>query len=233
LVALCLTDAAAIEEVVFGAEGIAQAGRPAGAQSRLVIDFSTIGPDASRNFAARLARASGDRWLDSPVSGGVRGAAAGTLIVFCGGAPEDVVRASPILRAVAQRAKRVGEVGAGQSVKLCNQLIVATTLLAIADSIALGRECGLDVAALPAMLAGGFADSPLLRLFGPRMATGQTEPPTGTIGTMLKDVDAIALMAEQAGVSTPLLKDVRKIYRARGHANDDLVTLGIVRHRSE
>jgi 3-hydroxyisobutyrate dehydrogenase-like beta-hydroxyacid dehydrogenase len=228
LVALCLTDAAAVEEVVFGAAGVAQAARAPGLSLRLLIDFSTIGPNASRRLAARLASASGDHWLDSPVSGGVRAAAAGTLIVFCGGAPQDVARASPVLRAVAQRAERVGDVGAGQAVKLCNQLIVATTLLAIAESIALGRECGLDVATLPAILADGFADSHLLRLFGLRMATRQTEPRSGTIGTMLKDVEAVASMAEEAGLSTPLLTEVRQIYRvhcAGGHARDDLVAL--------
>jgi 3-hydroxyisobutyrate dehydrogenase/2-hydroxy-3-oxopropionate reductase len=229
LVGLCLTDAAAVEEVVFGAGGIAQTDRSAGATPRLVIDFSTIGPHASRDFAARLARASGDRWLDSPVSGGVRGADTGTLILFCGGAAQDLARAGAVLQAVARRATHVGNVGAGQAVKLCNQLIVATTLLAIADAVALGRDCGVDVAALPATLADGFADSTLLRLFGPRMAARQIEPRTGTIGTMSKDVELISLMAEQAGVASPLLTAVRHIYRehcSSGHASDDLVALG-------
>ena len=228
VVALCLTDAVAVEEAVFGAEGVAQATQTPGSLPRLLIDFSTIGPNAARRLATRLARVSGDHWLDSPVSGGVRGAATGTLIAFCGGAPEDVERASPVLRAVAQRAERVGDVGAGQSVKFCNQLIVATTLLAIAESIALARASGVDAAALPAILAGGFADSALLRAFGRRMATGQTEPRTGGIGTMLKDVEGIGSMLEEAGLTASLLMEVRRIYRAhcaRGHADDDLVTL--------
>jgi 3-hydroxyisobutyrate dehydrogenase-like beta-hydroxyacid dehydrogenase len=149
--------------------------------------------------------------------------------LFCGGAAQDLARAGAVLQAVARRATHVGNVGAGQAVKLCNQLIVATTLLAIADAVALGRDCGVDVAALPATLADGFADSTLLRLFGPRMAARQIEPRTGTIGTMSKDVELISLMAEQAGVASPLLTAVRHIYRehcSSGHASDDLVALG-------
>jgi 3-hydroxyisobutyrate dehydrogenase len=228
MVALCLTDAAAVEQVVFGPEGVAEAARAPGSSPRLLIDFSTIGRNASRRLATRLARMSGAHWLDSPVSGGVRGAATGTLIAFCGGAPADFERASPVLRAVAQRAERVGDVGAGQSVKFCNQLIVATTLLAIAESIALARASDVDAAALPAMLADGLADSALLRSFGRRMATGQSEPRTGAIGTMLKDVEGIVSTAEEAALSVPLLMEVRRIYSARcarGCAHEDLVTL--------
>lgn len=204
---LCLTDAAAVEDVVFGADGIVHAVRVRGAPPQLLVDFSTIGPEPSQAIASRLGRLTSDRWLDAPVSGGVQGAAAGQLIIFCGGEPADVARAHPILRALAERITHVGEVGAGQAVKICNQMIVAT---------------------LPAILADGFGDSPVLRHFGPRMATGQTGPPTGTIGTMRKDVEAIAAMARQTGVASPLLAGVLQIYRfacTRGLGDNDLVAL--------
>jgi 3-hydroxyisobutyrate dehydrogenase-like beta-hydroxyacid dehydrogenase len=232
LVCLCLTNAAAVERVVFSDDGIVQAARPAGSAPRIVIDFSTIGPDASRDFAQRLAAQSGDHWLDAPVSGGVRGAAAGTLILFCGGEASDLAIARPLLLALSQRATLAGGVGAGQVLKLCNQLIVATTLLAIGESIELARARGVDVTAMPATLAGGFADSTLLQLFGPRMAAGQTEPRTGAIATMMKDVDAVAMMARASSVGVPLLMSVQRIYRGlctSGHADDDLVALGHLR----
>lgn len=229
LVCLCLTDATAVEQVVFGEDGVAAALRPQGSPPGLIVDFSTIGPDASRNFATRLTARNGYRWLDAPVSGGVRGAAAGTLILFCGGLADDLAIAQPLLLALSQRATLVGDVGAGQVVKLCNQLIVATTLLAIGESIGLARSRGVDVTALPATLAGGFADSTLLQLFGPRMATRQTGPSTGAIATMMKDVDAIATMADASAADVPLLSGVQRIYRslcATGHADDDLAALG-------
>jgi len=229
---LCLTDAAAVERVVFGDDGIAQSNRPEGSLPGLVIDFSTIGPDASRDFARRLAARNRNHWLDAPASGGVRGAAAGSLILFCGGLADDLAIAQPLLSALSERALLVGDVGAGQVVKLCNQLIVSTTLLAIGESIELARASGVDVTAIPAMLAGGFADSTLLRYFGPRMATGEEEPRTGALRTMMKDVDAVATMASASSVSVPLLLNVRRIYRSlctAGHADDDLVALGRLR----
>ena len=117
-------------------------------------------------------------------------------------------------------------------VKLCNQLIVSATLLAIGESIELARACGVDPTAMPATLAGGFADSTLLQLFGPRMATSQTEPRTGAIRTMMKDVDAVATMASASIDGIPLLASVQRIYRGlctAGHADDDLVALGHLR----
>lgn len=218
LIALCLLDAGAVEQVLFGSGGIAGVANP----RALIVDFSTIGVAATRELAARA----GIAWVDAPVSGGVTGAAAGTLTIFCGGAAADLAAARPLLDAVAGRVTHMGDLGAGQATKLCNQIIAATNLLALAQAVAAGSALGLDVSRLPDALSGGFADSPPLRLFGPAMASGADPPPRGRIATMAKDVEAAAEALE--GGCMPLLSAVRDLYRhalAQGLGLEDLARL--------
>jgi 3-hydroxyisobutyrate dehydrogenase-like beta-hydroxyacid dehydrogenase len=135
---LCLSNSAAIESVLFAAGGVAHAG----AAPPLLVDFSTIGPSDTERLADRLRARCGTAWVDAPVSGGVTGAEQGRLIIFCGGSPRDIDRLAPALDALAQRHTRIGELGTGQTLKLCNQLIVATNLVAIAEALALARASG-------------------------------------------------------------------------------------------
>lgn len=223
-VLLCLSDAAAVEAAVFGAGGVADAKDGV----EILIDFSTIGPVATQTLAPRLRAACGANWIDAPVSGGVVGAEQGRLVIFCGGSPADVVWSSPILAAVSQRFTRMGELGAGQALKLCNQLIVASNLVAIAESLAMARANGLDMTALPDALAGGFADSLPLQIFGRRMAAGVTSPVMGELRLMLKDMDAVAEMAGAAHCDLPLMRATQDIYHraaAAGLLREDLAAL--------
>lgn len=207
-VALCLFDAHAVEAVVFGERGLAESSRLA-----ILIDHSTIPPDATREFSARLARAGEAVWLDAPVSGGTAGAAAGTLAVMAGGPPEPLAAVTPLLMAYAQRVTPMGPVGAGQVAKLCNQAIVATTIAAIAESVALARDAGVDAARLPEALAGGWADSTLLQGFVPRMLAQSAPPPGATLDTILKDVDAVAALAQRQGNAMPVAVAAGQGYR--------------------
>ena len=221
---LCLADSHAVDAALFGDRGVSESAEPA----RLLIDFSTIGPRATLDIAQRLRAACGTRWVDAPVSGGVVGAESGKLVIFCGGEPEDIDLAQPVLRALAQRFARIGALGTGQTLKLCNQLIVSANLVAISESLALARCNGLDITALPAALAGGFADSLPLQVFGTRMAAGVTRPVVGEIGLMLKDLREVNSIAQGCGCDFPLLTTALRTYEAadeRGLGHEDLAAL--------
>ncbi|MGB6009005.1 NAD(P)-dependent oxidoreductase [Castellaniella sp.] len=206
-VALCLFDAAAVESVVFGPNGLARA-----ASLTVLIDHSSIAPDRTREFADRLRQANGAVWLDAPVSGGTGGAAAGTLAVMAGGPADVCAQVTPVLQAYAQRVTHMGPVGAGQVTKLCNQTIVAATIAAIAEAVALARDAGVDADRLPQALAGGWADSTLLQMFVPRM-TRAAPPPQASLDTMLKDLDTVAALAQAQGTPIPVAAAAVQAYR--------------------
>ena len=206
-ICMCLLDAAAVESVVFGPAGIASV-----TGARWVIDHSSIAPGATQTFASRLMKANGAVWIDAPVSGGVAGAAAGTLAVMAGGPAGAIAQITPLLTAYAARVTHMGPVGAGQATKLCNQTIVAATIAAIGEAVGLARNSGIDPAKLTEALAGGWADSKLLQIFVPRM-TAPPEVSIGALDTMLKDLDGVAVLARESG--TPMLVSgaVQQAYR--------------------
>jgi 3-hydroxyisobutyrate dehydrogenase len=208
-VCLALSDAAAVEDVLFRPDGVAASGRA----TQLLIDFSTSDPLATRRLAAQLQSRCGMHWVDSPVSGGVNGASAGTLAAFCGGEENDVARARTLLAPLTSRVDHLGPLGAGQAAKLCNQLIVATNLIAIAEALSLARASGLDMRRIPDALSGGFADSAPLQIFGRRMAAGVTTPKLGEISLMLKDVEAVVRAALSGDSPAPLARQVLELYR--------------------
>jgi 3-hydroxyisobutyrate dehydrogenase-like beta-hydroxyacid dehydrogenase len=208
LAILCLLDAAAVETVVFGTDGLAQATRaPA-----IVVDHGSIAPAATRSIAQRLQAACGVRWVDAPVSGGVAGAQAGTLTVMCGGDPDDIEAMRPALSAYAARVTRMGPVGAGQATKLCNQVIVAANIVAINEAVRLAQASGVDAAGLAQALSGGWADSKPLQVFAPRMLA-QTVEAIGASNTMLKDVDTALSLAREQAVPLPLTSAAAEVFR--------------------
>jgi 3-hydroxyisobutyrate dehydrogenase-like beta-hydroxyacid dehydrogenase len=208
-VCLCLTDAAAVESVIFGPDGVIET-LPSNA---VIVDFSTIGPTPTRALAERASHLREHIWLDCPVSGGVAGAEAGTLSILAGGAPLALDRAMPLLRTFARRVTHMGPTGAGQAAKLCNQLIVSTNMLAIAEAMHVGEALGLDVSRLPLALEGGFADSRPLQIFGPRMApAADPDPAVSELKTMYKDIGAVRIAAAAAGAVVPLLERVEALY---------------------
>ena len=200
IVCLCLTNTAAVHEVVFGAQGINAVLRV----GQLVIDLSSIAPDATREMAERLASACGARWIDAPVSGGLPLARAGRLIVFAGGDAHDIARAAPLFEALAQRVTHMGGHGAGQLAKSCNQMIVACNLVTIAEMLAFASQSGIDATRLPGALAGGFADSLPLQIFGSRMAAGVDAPRIGGLATFRKDIDQVVRLAGECGAYAPM-----------------------------
>ncbi|WP_310570450.1 NAD(P)-dependent oxidoreductase [Gemmatimonas sp.] len=200
VVCLCLTNTTAVHEVVFGQHGIDAVMR----RGQLLIDLSSIAPDTTRDMAERLDSACGARWIDAPVSGGLPLARAGKLIVFAGGEADDIARAAPVFEALSQRVTHMGGHGAGQLAKSCNQMIVACNLVTIAEMLAFASKSGIDATRLPGALAGGFADSLPLQIFGPRMAAGVDTPRIGGLGTFRKDIDQVVRLAGECGAYAPM-----------------------------
>lgn len=130
IVFLCVSDTAAVEQVVFGPGGIAEGGRP----GQLVVDLSTIHPVQTQEMAQRLAAGHGIAWVDAPVSGGPAGARAGTLAVMAGGGAEDVERVRPVLMSFAGRVTHMGPVGCGMATKACNQIGSAMPMTSLVAS---------------------------------------------------------------------------------------------------
>ena len=219
---MCLTDAAAVEKVVFGPDGLATAT----GSGKLVVDFSSIHPDAARAIAARLKVANGMGWIDAPVSGGTIGAEEGTLAVMAGGDAADIERARPYVLAMARRFTHMGPTGAGQTTKLCNQVIVGCAMAVLAEATRLAVNAGIDARRLPEALAGGFADSIPLQLFVPRMVQGIHSPPLGHIATMLKDLDTVVDVARGTSTPVPMSALAAQLFRlaksARGADADAL-----------
>jgi 3-hydroxyisobutyrate dehydrogenase len=222
IIFICVTDAAAVEEVVFGHDGIAAID----GHGKLVVDFSSIHPDAARSIAARLSQANGMAWVDAPVSGGSKGAEEGTLAVMAGGDAADIERARPYVMAMARRLTHMGPTGAGQTTKLCNQVIVGCAMTVLAEATRLAVNAGIDANLLPQALAGGFADSIPLQLFVPRMVQNIHSPPSGYISTMLKDLDTVVEVARNTSSPVPMSALSAQLFRlakaARGADADAL-----------
>jgi 3-hydroxyisobutyrate dehydrogenase len=222
IVFLNLTDTEAVEAVVFGPEGLSSVK----GHGKLVVDFSSIRPDATVDIASRLEAANGMRWVDAPVSGGSKGAEEGSLAIMAGGDAADIERARPHIMPMAARLTHMGPLGAGQTTKLCNQIIVGCTMTVLAEATRLAANSGIDPARLTEALAGGFADSKPLQLFVPRMAAGIHDPPLGHAYTMLKDLDSALDAARETGTPAPMAALAAQLFRllaaTRGEKADAL-----------
>lgn len=211
-----LSDGKAVEAVLF--ESGASDQLPAGT---IVIDTSSIAPPIARDHAARLA-AKGVHHIDCPVSGGVVGAEAGTLALMAGG-DADIVASLHDVFGPLGRITHVGPSGAGQVCKLANQQIVAVTIGAVAEAMMLVEAGGADRGKFRDAIRGGFAESRILELHGLRMVERRFEP-GGPSRLQLKDLDAVAALAETLSLTLPLTELAREEFRAfvdGGHAETD------------
>jgi 2-hydroxy-3-oxopropionate reductase len=180
------------------------------APNALWLDMSSTQQAEAQRFHDLLA-AQGRRFVDAPVSGGVGGAAAGTLAIMAGGAAADFAEAEPVLAAMG-RATLVGPAGSGQVAKLCNQLIVGATINIVAEAMLLAQAAGADPAAMRAAIRGGFAESKILDVHGQRMLE-RNFVAGGKVATQLKDQRNILAAAEAAGVVLPLTELVTARYQ--------------------
>jgi len=223
IVQLCLIDTRAVEDVVFGPAGVAQGAD----KGKILVDHSTISAEATRVLAARLRRETGMGWIDAPVSGGTMGAAAGTLVVMAGGDAADIERVRSVVAHLSRRFVHMGPQGAGQATKMVNQVAVSCIYVVMAEMVSLARKCGVDAERLPEALEGGFADSRLLQVMGPRMIAGDFRP-VGQVRTMVKDLDLLADLAAAAGAALPLTALATQLFRlhdGRGHGELDITSI--------
>lgn len=190
---------------ILGEGGVMEATAP----GALIIDMASVEPDCDRALALKAA-ALGRRLLDAPVSGGVKGAVERTLSIFVGGSEEDFDAARPVLSLLG-RPTHMGAVGAGQTAKLANQLIVAITIGAVAEAFTLAQAGGCDLATLREALRGGFADSRILDLHGGRMVR-EDFVPGGRSVAQLKDLDNALALAGERQLSLPLSESVRESF---------------------
>ncbi|MEM6840899.1 MAG: 2-hydroxy-3-oxopropionate reductase [Bacteroidota bacterium] len=166
-----LPDSPEVKEVVEGEQGIL-----AGIQSgSLFIDMSTIAPSTAKEVY-QLMQAKGVDALDAPVSGGQVGAEEGTVSFMVGGSEAAFARARPMLKVMGKNVVRIGEAGAGQTTKACNQIIVGMTIQAVAEAFTLAKKAGVDIEKVRAALLGGFAQSRILDLHGQRIIDQNFQP---------------------------------------------------------
>lgn len=184
---------------------------PALAPQALWIDMSSTRQDEAQAFHALLT-AQGQRFIDAPVSGGVGGAAAGTLAIMAGGTQADFDEAVPVLQAMG-RPTLVGPAGSGQVAKLCNQLIVGATINVVAEALLLAQAAGADPAAMRAAIRGGFAESKILDVHGQRMLE-RNFVAGGQVKTQLKDQQNILAAAQAAGLQLPITELVTQRYQS-------------------
>ena len=224
IIMLCVTDTAAVNTVVFGDKGVAQAARP----GQVLVDFSSIDPAATRDMAQRLAQSCAVPWVDAPVSGGVAGAEQGTLAVMAGGDAEVIDRLRPVLAPLAQRVTHMGPTGAGQVTKIGNQMLVSCNVLVMAEMMALAEKAGVDASRIPQALQGGFADSIPLQLTGPRMAERDFDAVKWHVKTLLKDLDMANALARDMNSAIPMAglgAELMRLHAKQGNAERDPCTL--------
>ncbi|WP_299206155.1 NAD(P)-dependent oxidoreductase [uncultured Tateyamaria sp.] len=206
----------------FGKDGIADGAKP----GTVIIDMSSIEPDATRKFA-KMAAERDLAWVDSPLSGGAPKALIGELTLMAGGETKDVERAYVALKHVAANYTHMGPSGAGQTTKLINQVLCGLGFMAVAEATQLALDAGVDAEKIPLALKGGRADSALLQEYLPRYATKDYRR-TGRIDNMVKDLNMVNDLARQTGTSMPmtaLCAEIHRMLTAAGLGGEDQAAL--------
>lgn len=211
-----------VEQVVLGENGILHGARP----GTVLVDMETIAPLTARSIATTLA-ARGIDMLDAPVSGGPMGAQNATLSIMAGGKPAVFERVKPLFECLGKTILHMGDHGAGQITKACNQLLLLVTAQGSAEALALASRCGLDPAKVREVLLGGVAGSRVLELFGKRMVERDF---AAGIETRLyhKDLNIVLGLAHELGQAAPAASLTMQHINAlmgRGEGGSDLSVL--------
>lgn len=191
-----------------------------------IIDFSSIAPDATVALAEQVGE-KGVFWVDSPVSGGVAGAEAGSLAIMVGGDEQVVESIKPLLEPLSSAVTYMGPTGSGQTTKICNQMLVSCNVLVMAEVMAMAKRCGVDASRIPQALKGGFADSIPLQITGSRMATQDFDEVKWHVKTLLKDLDMANTLAKDNGSAIPMAglgAEIMRAHASRGYNEQDPAT---------
>ncbi len=203
----CVSDTPDVEAVILGDRGVLAGSDP----GSLVVDMSTISPSVTRDIAAQLLD-SDVQMLDAPISGGSEGAAKGTLSIMVGGAPEHVARAMPAFEAMGKTITHVGPIGAGQTVKLVNQIVVVVNMLAAAEGLLFAQAAGVDLEKTLDAITGGAAGSWMLANRGPQVVARDWRPGF-MIDLQQKDLRLALEAADEMGVPLLGTGTVFQLYR--------------------
>lgn len=217
-----ITSSADVEHVALGPDGLIEGMAP----GSVLVDCSTIAPEAARHIAARLGE-KGIAMLDAPVSGGAQGAIDATLAIMAGGEAEVLARVRPLLECLGQRIVHIGPSGAGQVAKACNQMIMVAAIQAAAEAMRLAAASGVDCGKVRDALAGGSAASRVLDVMGERMV--RRDFAAGIEARLHhKDFGLVLAAARQSGVPVPLAAVVDQqlnALMAQGWGRDDTASL--------
>jgi 3-hydroxyisobutyrate dehydrogenase len=203
-----VTDSPDVEKVALGPKGIIEGGRP----GLVHVDMSTISPAVTRRIASRLAE-KGVEMLDAPVSGGDTGAQAGTLSIMVGGKEETFQRCRPIFEVLGRTIVHCGPNGAGQTVKLCNQIVVALNNLAMCEALVFATKAGVDTRRMLEALGAGAASSWALLNLAPRVLARDFRPGF-KVAHQQKDLRLALETAEQQAVPLPGTSLVHQLFAA-------------------
>jgi 3-hydroxyisobutyrate dehydrogenase len=229
IVVVCVSDTPDVEAVLLGPQGVADGAKP----DTLVCDMSTISPDATREFGAKLA-GRGIRMIDAPVSGGSEGAEKGTLTIMCGGEASDVERAHPVLETMGSKITHIGPLGSGQLTKAVNQIIIAGNFLALAEGLVFAIKAGLDTRKVLEAISAGMARSAVLEMRAANVV--ENAYPVGfKLALHLKDLRIALDTAKHNGVDLPLAEMVRGIEEqlVAEHGDEDVSALAVeIRNRA-
>ncbi|NIA25157.1 MAG: NAD-binding protein [Gammaproteobacteria bacterium] len=211
IVMICVSDTPDVQEVVLGDLGILEGLRP----GALVVDHSTISPSATVELA-KVVEERQAHWVDAPVSGGSEGAVDGTLAIMVGGDEAQVERARHVMNAYGKTITHVGGQGAGQMVKLVNQILVVVNGWAVGEALLFAQAAGLDLTKTVNAVEGGGAGSWMLSNRGPQMIERDWRPGF-MIDLQQKDLRLVLESADEMGVPTPATALVFQMYRALQH----------------
>ncbi len=213
IIIICVSDTPDVEAVILGDAGVIH-GASAG---DLVIDMSTINPVNTVEIARQL-HAKGIAMLDAPISGGSEGAANGTLSIMIGGSEADVARATPCFEAMGSTITHVGEQGAGQTVKLSNQILCVVNMLAASEALLFAQAGGVNLDKMLQAVTGGAAGSWMLANRGPQVIRDDWRPGF-TIDLQQKDLRLVLGAADKMGIpviATALCFNLYRTLQAQG-----------------
>ncbi len=208
IILICVTDAGAVSDVLFGTEGVVESAAP----GTLIIDTSTIEPQASSFHAEKLLKKK-LAMLDAPVSGSKEGADQGTLSIMVGGNEKELERARPVLQAIGTSVIHVGDrCGDGQTVKLVNQLLASGNTMVMCEALLFAQAGGVDLEKTLKAVSGGAAGSWMLTHRGPQVIKRDWQPGF-TIDLQLKSLEAVLNTAADNGVPVPLMAHLHQYYK--------------------
>jgi 3-hydroxyisobutyrate dehydrogenase len=208
VIIIIVTDTPDVRQVILGPEGILEGIQP----GKVIIDMSTISPTATREIA-QAAEAKGVHLLDAPVSGGEGGAIAGTLSIMVGG-EEDVFQSClPIFQAMGKNITHMGKSGTGQLTKLCNQIAVAVTNLAMSEALVFGAKAGVNLEKMQQAISGGAAGSWQLSNLAPRVLQRDFDPGF-MVKLQQKDLRLVLQEAEHLHLALPATSLVHNLFHA-------------------